>query len=95
MVSTKLAALSRNSGSITSAPRRYVRTSILPASAFGGVEKAGVAFTTQEDGRKVLLRLMADTSIDGRQMFLAPRKWVPNGYMDLDLDDFDDGSLYA
>jgi hypothetical protein len=28
-------------------------------------------------------------------MFLSPRKWTANGYMDLDLDDFEDSSLYA
>ena len=72
-----------------------MRTSILPSGAFDGVETAGVAFATQEDGGRLLLRLMADSSINGRQMFLAPRKWAPNGYLDLDLDDFEDGSLYA
>ena len=54
-----------------------------------------MAFATQEDGGRLLLRLMADTSINGRQMFLSPRKWAPNGYLDLDLDDFEDHSLYA
>jgi hypothetical protein len=54
-----------------------------------------VALATQEDGGRLLLRLMADTSINGRQMFLSPRKWAPLGYMDLDLDDFEDNSLYA
>ena len=42
-----------------------------------------------------MLRLMADTSINGRQMFLSPRKWAPSGYIDLDLDDFEENSLYA
>ena len=86
--------LHRHPHDVTNALYRYVRTSILPASAFDGVEKAGVAFATQEDGGRLLLRLMADTSINGRQLFLSPRKWAPNGYLDLDLDDFEDGSLY-
>jgi hypothetical protein len=38
---------------------------------------------------------MADTSINGRQMFLSPRKWAPSGYVDLDLDDHEDNSLYG
>jgi hypothetical protein len=67
----------------------------LPAGAFDEVEKSGVAFATQEDGGRLLLRLMADLSINGRQIFLSPRKWAANGYMDLDLDDFEDSSLYA
>ena len=48
-----------------------------------------------EDGGKLLLRLMADSSINGRQMFLAPRKWASDGYLDLDLDDFEDGTFLA
>jgi hypothetical protein len=31
-------------------------------------------------------------SMDGRYFF---HKWAANGYMDLDLDDFEDSSLYA
>jgi hypothetical protein len=38
---------------------------------------------------------MADPGINGRQMFLAPRKWAPSGYLDLDLDDFADGTFLA
>jgi hypothetical protein len=75
--------------------RRYVRTSILPTSAFDQVESAGVSFATLEDGGKLLLRLMADSSINGRQMFLAPRKWAPSGYLDLELDDFGDATFLA
>jgi hypothetical protein len=95
MVSASIISSQKISSSSTDARRRYVRTSILPASAFDEVEKSGVAFATQEDGGRLLLRLMADSSISGRQMFLSPRKWAANGYMDLDLDDFEDSSLYA
>lgn len=28
-------------------------------------------------------------------MFLAPRKWASDGYLDLDLDDFEDGTFLA
>lgn len=42
------------------------------------------------------MRLMADSSINGRQLFLAPRKWAPrSGYLDLDLDDFEEGTFFA
>jgi NAD(P)-dependent dehydrogenase (short-subunit alcohol dehydrogenase family) len=78
---------------LTLFPNRYVRTSILPTNAFDHVESAGVSFATLEDGGKLLLRLMSDSSINGRQMFLAPRKWAPSGYLDLDLDDFGDGTF--
>jgi len=43
----------------------------------------------------VLLRLMADSSINGRQLFLAPRKWAAtSGCLDLDLDDFAEGTFF-
>jgi hypothetical protein len=58
------------------------------------VQSSGVDFASLEDGGKLLLRLMADTTIKGRQMFLAPRKWAPeSGYLDLDLDDFGEGTF--
>ena len=28
-------------------------------------------------------------------MFLAPRKWASGGYLDLDLDDFGEGTFLA
>lgn len=54
-----------------------------------------MAFASSEDGGKLLLRLMADSSINGRQMFLAPRKWAPSGYLDLELDDFEERTFLA
>jgi hypothetical protein len=59
------------------------------------VQSSGVSFASLEDGGKLLLRLMADSSINGRQMFLAPRKWASGGYLDLDLDDFGEGTFLA
>jgi hypothetical protein len=58
------------------------------------VQSSGVAFASLEDGGKLLLRLLADSTINGRQMFLAPRKWAPeSGCLDLDLDDFAEGTF--
>lgn len=71
----------------------YVRTLILPESAFKHVEDAGVEFATGEDGGRLLLRLLSDKSINGRHLFLAPRKWAPNGYLDLDIDDYKGNEL--
>lgn len=59
------------------------------------MQSSGVSFASLEDGGKLLLRLMADSSINGRQMFLAPRKWASGGYLDLDLDDFGEGTFLA
>lgn len=68
---------------------RYVRTSILPDSAYEHVAAAGVEFATAEDGGQLLLRIVSDSRIQGRQVFLAPRKWAASGGLDLGIDDFE------
>jgi hypothetical protein len=67
---------------------RYVRTSILPQELFDKVERSGVEFATTEDAGQCLLRILSDPSVNGRSLFLSPRKWAPRGYLDLDLDDY-------
>lgn len=66
----------------------YVRTKILTQTDFDNVEKAGVQLATLEDGGQCLLRILSDTSINGRSLFLSARKWAPKGYLDLDLDEY-------
>lgn len=72
---------------------RYVRTSIIPSSAFSHVEEAGVELARAEDGGKLLLRVVSDAGINGRQLFLSPRRWNENGFFDLDVDDYDGNTL--
>ncbi|KAK5175619.1 uncharacterized protein LTR77_000758 [Saxophila tyrrhenica] len=66
----------------------YVRTKILSQAAFDQVKDAGVEFATPEDGGQCLLRILSDPAVNGRTLFLSPRKWAKNGYLDLDLDEF-------
>lgn len=68
---------------------RYVKTNILPKEAFQHVRDAGVDFATTEDAGRVLLRLLADRTINGRSLFLSPKKWAEKGYLDLDVDDYE------
>lgn len=68
---------------------RYVKTKILPAEAFQHVQDVGVDFATPEDAGRVMLRILGDKSINGRSLFLSPKKWAPKGYLDLDIDDYD------
>lgn len=72
---------------------RYVKTKILPEEAFKHVTDVGVDFATTEDGGRLLLRILSDRSINGRSLFLSPRKWAPNGYLDFDIDDYQDDLL--
>jgi len=66
----------------------YVRTSILSEEAFSNVAKAGVEFAQLEDAQSCLLRVLGDTSINGRSLFIGARKWKSEGYWDLDIDDY-------
>ncbi|KAL5342000.1 putative short chain dehydrogenase/ reductase [Aspergillus crustosus] len=71
----------------------YVRTSILSAEAFDGVEGLGVQFATVEDASECLLRILSDTAINGRSLFVSGRKWAERGYVDLDIDDYPGSEL--
>lgn len=53
------------------------------------MQDVGVEFAAPEDAGRVLLRILSDASINGRSLFLSPRKWAPKGYLDLDIDDYD------
>lgn len=65
----------------------YIRTSIL-SETFNDVAKAGVEFAQLVDAQSCLLRLLSDTSINGRSLFIGARKWKAEGYWDLDIDEF-------
>jgi hypothetical protein len=72
---------------------RYVETKILSKEAFNHVKSLGVEFATLEDAGECLLRLVADTSVNGHTLFLSPRKWAARGYIDLGLEDNKDDLL--
>lgn len=52
-----------------------------------------MAFASAEDGGKLLLRILGDGRINGRQLFLAPRKWAAEGYLDFEIDDYEGNEL--
>ncbi|KAL4866114.1 hypothetical protein BDV12DRAFT_199435 [Aspergillus spectabilis] len=66
----------------------YVRTSILSKEAFDHVESLGVEFAKVDDAGECLLRILSDTGINGRSLFVTARKWADRGYMDLDIEDY-------
>ncbi|KAL2066805.1 hypothetical protein VTL71DRAFT_1229 [Oculimacula yallundae] len=71
----------------------YVRTNILSEEAFDAVSASGVSFAQPEDAGRCLLRILSDPSMNGKSLFLSPRKWAPNGFLDLDLDDYPGNEL--
>lgn len=71
----------------------YVKTNILPAATFEKTQEQGIEFATLQDAGQCLLRILSDRSINGRSLFLSPRKWAKNGYLDLDTDGYFDKGL--
>ena len=72
-----------------------MRTKLLPQAVFDHIRSSGIDFTDVKDGGECLLRILSDASINGRSFFLAPRKWAPRGYLDLNVDEISRGSLLA
>lgn len=66
----------------------YVRSKILTEEMFDQVEKTGVQIASMEDAQKALLRLCSDENVNGRALFVSPRKWKEEGFWDLDIDDY-------
>ncbi|KAF5541713.1 15-hydroxyprostaglandin dehydrogenase [Fusarium mexicanum] len=66
----------------------YIRTGILSKDQFDQVENSGVEFATAEDAGECALRILSDTSINGRTLFVCARKWAPRGYTDLNIEDY-------
>ena len=66
----------------------YVKTDILPEETFQKTQEIGIEFATVEDAGRCLLRILSDQSINGRSLFLSPRKWAKKGYVDLDTDPY-------
>ena len=71
----------------------YVKTKILSDEVFDDLKKKGVEFATLDDAGQCLLRLLSDTKINGRSLFLSARKWAPRGYIDLDLEDTEENEM--
>jgi len=65
----------------------------LSEKAFKVVTDAGVQFAEAEDAGHCLLRILADTEINGKSLFLSPKKWASVGFLDLDVDDYPGNEL--
>ncbi len=72
---------------------RYVKTSILSETAFANVTNSGVQFAEATDAAHALLRILSDTSINGKSLFISAKKWAEEGYLDLDIDDYPENEL--
>lgn len=71
-----------------------MRTNILADEVWQHVQKSGVELATLEDAGTLALRLLSDTSINGKSVFLSPRVWAQKGYLDLDIEDVRGNELF-
>ncbi|KAJ6127223.1 adam [Penicillium sp. IBT 18751x] len=71
----------------------YVKTKILSEEAFAHVTSVGVQFAEASEAGECLLHILRDTSINGRSFFVSGKKWSPQGYIDLDLEDYRGNAL--
>lgn len=60
----------------------------------GLVEGASAGWATVEDCALALIRIVSDQKVFGRALAIVPRAWkgAPQGFMDIDQDDFAEGS---
>ncbi|KAI9040591.1 putative short chain dehydrogenase/reductase [Aspergillus affinis] len=71
----------------------YIKTNILSDEAFAHVTSVGVEFAEASEAGECLLRILSDSTINGRSFFVSGKKWSSRGYLDLDFDDYEEGSL--
>ncbi|KAJ5647978.1 adam [Penicillium lividum] len=71
----------------------YVKTNILSEEDFAHVTSVGVQFAEVSDASRCLLHILSDTTINGRSFFVSGKKWSAQGFVDLDLEDYEGNSL--
>ncbi|CAK7238081.1 hypothetical protein SEUCBS140593_010310 [Sporothrix eucalyptigena] len=71
----------------------YVRTPILSEKIIEYLEGKGVHFATVDDCARAMLNIASDTTIHGRAFGIVPRVEAPQGYMDLEHDDYQEGDF--
>ncbi|KAK5173794.1 uncharacterized protein LTR77_002475 [Saxophila tyrrhenica] len=72
----------------------YINTPILSSQMSTLIEGSGAEFAEVEDAALGMMHMVSDGSIHGRAFGIVPRTWkgAPNGYVDLDQDDFKEGT---
>ncbi|KXT02316.1 hypothetical protein AC578_208 [Pseudocercospora eumusae] len=72
----------------------YIRSAIRTAEYEKNLVDQGVRFGEVEDVASCMMRIASDRSINGRSIMVVPRAVAQQGYMDVDLDDFDQDGYF-
>ena len=72
----------------------YTKTTIISQAVIDRLESKGVKFSLKEDCAAAMLRIATDKSINGHSLAIVPRDDHPQGYIDAELDDEEDGTYW-
>ncbi|KAH7029585.1 uncharacterized protein B0I36DRAFT_375036 [Microdochium trichocladiopsis] len=68
----------------------WIKSAIRTAEYEKWLIERGVEFGETEDCGNCMMRIACDKSINGRSLMITPRSVVPQGFMDVDRDDYRD-----
>ncbi|KAH7142122.1 short chain dehydrogenase reductase [Dactylonectria macrodidyma] len=71
----------------------YVRTPILADKIIQYLESKDVKFATVEDCARAMIHIASEREINGRAFGIVPKEEAPQGYMDLEHDDYQEGDF--
>lgn len=71
----------------------FIRTKIMSDTVIKFLEGRNVEFAAVDDSAGAILRMITDPKVTGRSFAIVPRSIAPRGYIDVDLDDYEEGSL--
>jgi len=71
----------------------FIHTKILSDQVAEFLTNKGIEFATVEDAGQCLMRIVSDTTVNGRAFAIVTRDLAPRGYLDIDVDDYSPGTL--
>ncbi|KAJ9606173.1 hypothetical protein H2200_009134 [Cladophialophora chaetospira] len=71
----------------------FIKTKILSQQVADHLTNQGITFATVEDAGQALMRIVSDPSVNGRAFAIVTRDHAPRGYVDINFDDYEPGTL--
>ncbi|EXJ70662.1 uncharacterized protein A1O5_05652 [Cladophialophora psammophila CBS 110553] len=71
----------------------FVKTSILSPAEKNWLDSSGIEFAEVEDAACCVMRIASDPTINGRVFGILPRSQAAHGFLDMDVDDYKEGTL--
>jgi len=71
----------------------FIPTKILSKAAIDHISGRGIEFATVDDAAQCLMRIVSDPEVNGRAFGIVTHDIGPRGYIDLDSDDYESGTV--